>query len=359
MTYRFFTLSLLAFFALHATAQDSLKTLTFSGYIEAYYSYDFSEPANGDRPATFYNFNRHNEFNLNLGYLKAAYASSKVRGNLALMTGTYAQYNLAAEPTIIRNIYEANVGIKLSSRHNLWLDAGILPSHIGFESAVGKDCWALTRSLVAENSPYYEAGAKLTYTTPSEKLLVSAMALNGWQRIRRVEGNNTPAFGTQLVLKPSDRLTLNYSTFVGNDKPSTAKQWRHFHNLYGIFQCTPKTGLTVGFDLGFEQARPESDTWNTWYAPVVIVRQQLSDQWRLALRGEYYDDRHGVIVSTGTPNNFQTFGYSVNIDYLPTDNAVLRLEARGLSAGDAIFSDINGTATQGNFFVTASAAISF
>ncbi len=73
--------------------------------------------------------------------------------------------NYAAEPGILGNFYEGNVGIKLSENNNLWLDVGVFPSHIGFESAVGKDNWALTRSLNAENTPYFESGAKVSYTS--------------------------------------------------------------------------------------------------------------------------------------------------------------------------------------------------
>jgi hypothetical protein len=75
-------------------------------------------------------------------------------------------------------------------------------SHIGFESAIGKDCWNLTRSILADNSPYYESGAKLSYTSKNEKWFISGLILNGWQRIQRVEGNNLPAFGHQLTFKP-------------------------------------------------------------------------------------------------------------------------------------------------------------
>ncbi|OQW43057.1 MAG: hypothetical protein A4S08_10190 [Proteobacteria bacterium SG_bin4] len=70
--------------------------------------------------------------------------------------------NYAAEPGILGNLYEGNVGLKLSGSNNLWLDIGVFPSHIGFESAVGKDNWTLTRSLVAENTPYFESGAKIS-----------------------------------------------------------------------------------------------------------------------------------------------------------------------------------------------------
>jgi hypothetical protein len=50
------------------------------------------------------------------------------------MVGTYPQYNLASEQPLLKNIYEANIGVKISKKHNLWIDMGIMPSHIGFES---------------------------------------------------------------------------------------------------------------------------------------------------------------------------------------------------------------------------------
>jgi len=48
--------------------------------------------------------------------VKASYNANKVRGNFALMTGTYAQYNLANEQGLLKNVFEANAGIKLSKK---------------------------------------------------------------------------------------------------------------------------------------------------------------------------------------------------------------------------------------------------
>lgn len=105
---------------------------TFSGYIETYYSYDFGKPDNHTRPGFIYSHNKHNEVNLNLGFAKINYATDNIRGNFALMAGTYAEYNLATEQDLLKNVFEANVGVKILSKHNLWIDAGIMPSHIGF-----------------------------------------------------------------------------------------------------------------------------------------------------------------------------------------------------------------------------------
>jgi len=173
-----------------------------------YYSYDFGNPANHERPSFFYNFNRHNEANLDLGFINASYTSKNVRANFGLMAGTYAQYNLSAEQSMLRNLWQANVGVKLSGKKNFWLDAGVFPSHIGFESAVGKSCDALTRCIIGDNTPFYESGIKIGYTSDNSKWFLSGLVINGWQRIARVHGNNTPASEHKLRLLQTGKLPL-------------------------------------------------------------------------------------------------------------------------------------------------------
>lgn len=352
--------ALLSVISLNSFAQtDSTKNpLTISGYVETYYCYDLGNPSNHNRPGFIYSHNRHNEVNLNLGFIKAAYVNDKVRANLALMTGTYANANLAAEPGVLRNIFEANAGVKISQKKNVWVDAGIFASHIGFESAIGKDCWNLTRSILAENSPYYESGVKVSYTSDNERWFLSGLILNGWQRIQRVDGNNTPAFGHQLTYKPNSKVTLNSSSFIGSDSPDSTRQMRYFHNLYGQFQLTEKFGMIVGFDLGAQQKSTKSSKYNTWYSPILIMKYAPHEKICIAARGEYYSDANGVIINTGTINGFQTYGYSLNLDYQIRTNVVWRIEGRGFNSKDKIFT-LKDTPSSQNYFLTTSLAISF
>jgi hypothetical protein len=331
---------------------------TFSGYIEAYYQYDFNKPSDNNRPGFIYSHNRHNEFNLNLGYLKGSYNTEMIRANIAVAAGTYMNANYAAETGGLKNVYEANAGVKISKKINLWLDAGIFSSHIGFESAVSKDCWTLTRSMMADNSPYFESGAKLTFQSDNEKWLLSGLLLNGWQRIKRVDGNSLMSYGTQIQYKPGTSILLNYSTFIGTDKPDTTRQWRYFHNLYTIIKITSKFSITAGVDIGSEQKVKGSNAMNTWYSTVLILKYAPSSKWALAARGEYYNDKNGVIIVTETPNGFQTAGFSANIDYAPTTNALMRLELRSLNSKDDIFTRGSGI-TNRNTFITCSIAVGF
>ena len=133
---------------------DSTKSLNVTAYIETFYSYDFSKPFNNEKPDFNYNYKKNNQLNVNLAFLKANYQSKRIKSNLALMTGNYAMYNLSSESNWAKPLLEANVGYKPFEKHNFWIDASVMPSHIGFESAIGSDCWNLSRSILAENSPY-------------------------------------------------------------------------------------------------------------------------------------------------------------------------------------------------------------
>lgn len=346
----------LIFFTLDLFAQkDSLTAFSFSAYGEIYYGYDFSNPANHERPYFLYNHKRHNEVNINLVYAKGNYTTAGARANLALMTGNYAQYNLAAEPTLLQVIYEANAGLKLSKRHNLWLDAGILPSHIGFESAVSADCWTLTRSLSAENSPYYETGIKLGFANARENLAINLLFLNGWQRIQRPVGINRPTAGMQLNWKPNPFLTLNYSNFIGTDKPDSLDAWRTYHNLYGIWE-PGKWGVIAGFDVGTDKT--VDGDYGAWMTPVVIVRRKISEQLKIACRAEYFTDAEEIIIPTGMENGFRSWGFSTNLDYQILGNMLFRLEGRWLRAQEEIFT-LDSRPNENNFAATLSLSARF
>ena len=350
-----------------ATTAAPNAGLTMSGYVEAYYTHDFTAPkTDQERPGFLYNHKRNREVNINLAFLKAAYATERLRANLAVQVGTYAQYNYAAEQGLLKNVFEANAGVKLAKNRDLWLDAGIFSSHIGFESAISKDCWTLTRSILAENSPYYLSGAKLAYNSPNGKWTLLGSVLNGWQRIAKLPGYSGMAVSTQVQYRPSSLLTLNWSSFLGSDRPDSLKQGRFFNNLYAIINPTGKFGVILGFDIGADRKpvinamtdqRVGSGSY-VWYSPVIIARYKTSDKSYLNGRVEYYDDKNGVIIATNTANGFQTLGYSLGYDYAILSNALFRIEGKVYDSKDAIFSTDSG-ASKTNVSLTTSLAISF
>ncbi|MFN6037134.1 MAG: outer membrane beta-barrel protein, partial [Bacteroidota bacterium] len=224
------------------------EKITFGAYIENYYAYDLDAQKNQLRQPFYYNHAQRNEINMNLAMIKIGYSDDNHRGQLSLMTGHYAQYNLAAEPVLLQNVYEASVGFKI--KKNLWLDVGVFPAHIGCESAIGKENFTLTRSLIAENSPYFETGAKLNYDRGG-KWAFTFLVLNGWQNIKETNGDK--ALGTLVTYKPTQKLTINSCSFAGNEKADTAKQYRLFHDLNFLWNASEKFSMILAVDVGVQQ----------------------------------------------------------------------------------------------------------
>lgn len=315
---------------------DSLPRplITWSLYTDLYIGARVPSGADHHLAPFLYNFNRTGTLAVNLALARVGLTHRRIRANVAVHAGTYVNDNYASEPEWLRPFSEVSVGAALDRKKRMWLDAGIIPSHIGFESAVGMDNANLTRSLLAENSPYYLAGARLTWR-PDTVWEVAALVCNGWQRIRPVPGNTLPGFGTQLVVRPRTGMALNWSTFIGTDDPDSTRRVRFFNNLYGLLALGPKWSLTAGFDVGMQQHSKGSGAMDVWLSPVLIAR--WTPLWRLALaaRAEYYRDGQGVIVADGPRWGGGIVGASVNVDLWLTRHLALRTEGRWLGGTQA------------------------
>src|SRR5690606_23658924 len=150
---------------------------------------------------------------------------------------------------------------------------------IGFESAISTDNYTLTRSILAENSPYFLASAKVTYQ-PNPRWEFATLLVNGWQRIPRVEGNTMPPSGTQVVYTPTETPTFNWSTFIGTDDPDVTRRMRYFNNIYTQFRLSEKVGIIAGFDIGTQQTTKSSEQYDYWYSPVIIGQYSITDVWK-------------------------------------------------------------------------------
>ena len=326
---------------------------SFSGYLETYYSYDFNQPEAPMKLPFMYNYNRHNEFNVNLGLVRVKAEYDNVYASLALQSGTYVEDNYANETTKIIN--EAYVGLYLDQAQKNTVEFGILPSYIGFESATTGANLTLTRSMLAENSPYFMTGVKYTYK-PNNQWQFSGLVTNGWQRINKPDKNISPALGSQIVYKPKENSTFNWSTFMGKELYNGQWGMRYFSNWYWDKQWNAEWRTILGFDAGMQTDVTDNDSKLFWMSPVMMVQYTLTPKWQTAFRAEYYQDKDNVIITT--EDSFKTFGISFNIDYLLNDKVKFRTEARHLNSQEKVFVK-EASLTNNNFYITTSLAFEF
>ena len=333
-------------------AQDTIipskVKIDFSGYLETYYSYDFNRPLTEMNQNFLFNHNRHNEFNLNIGLIKSTISYENCYAKIAIQAGTYVNDNYSKEDLKLFN--EAYIGVYLDKAQKTSIEAGIFASHIGFETATSHSNLNLTRSILAENSPYFLSGVKFNYK-PNEKWTFTGLLNNGWQRINKPNREALPAFGSQIVYKSSVKSTLNWSTFVGDEPIDGNLRTRYFSNLYWDYQWNVKWRTIAGFDIGF-QKKMEEKGYSYWYSPVLISQYTINPKWQTSFRTEYYQDVDNVIIAANN-GKFKTFGNSINLDFLPNTKVKIRTEARWLHSDEPAFLR-NESLVKDDFFMTTS-----
>ena len=341
---------------LHAQSPDTTTKIRINGFVDAYYAYDVTRPFDGERRFTT-QVVRHDEANVNLAWIGLSLERRRVHARVALQAGTSVQSNYAGEPRngassgpeLARNIQEAFVGVKLSD--NVWIDGGIYYSYIGLETWPSSDNPTYTRSLVADYTPYYLSGVRLTWqATP--KLSAQLHVVNGWQNIS--ENNRSKSVGGRIDYAFSPGLTVSYANFLGNERPSGSLSRLRIFN-----QFMAKGSLPSGTQWQGQVDAGRQDS-SDWYGLVAIVKQPLTSRVALVGRVERYSDPDQVIIASGAALGFVGNGASVGLD-VQIDNGVLwRTELRGIRTTARLFSE--GAAqrpTDNNGVLVTSLSIAF
>jgi hypothetical protein len=354
---------------LPAQAADTAAKVTFGAFVDIYYAWDFGRPPTMDRsfaggaPFTTQPA-RHNEFNVNLAFIDARLESPDLRGRLALQVGTSVQSNYAGEPAtgvvsgplLSRLIQEAVVGVRL--RRSLWIDAGIYLSHLGLESWISRDNLTYTRSLVADYSPYYQSGAKLTWSL-RKSFEAQLHLVNGWQNIS--ESNSGKGVGLRADWTPTPAITVSGYNLVSQE---AGRRIRALHGA-GAKATVGRIVLLAQADLGMQQNSAANGRAAHWYGYTAIGRATLSPSSALSVRFERFDDDEQIVLATGSlgpiaNSPFRGYGESIGLDLSRHSRVLWRSELRAFQNSGASFP--NGTsmsAKRSNAFAVTSLAISF
>lgn len=325
-----------------AAVADTAIKVTFGGFVDGYYAYDFNRPPSIDRSYTTQPA-RHNEFNINLAFVEAKVDGTRVHGRLALQAGTSVQSNYAGEPTVgsvsgsslSRHIQEAFAGYRVADK--LWIDGGIFFSHIGNETWISRDNWTYSRSFVADYTPYYETGVRAVWQA-TNKFTVTGVVVNGWQNIS--ETNSDKAVGLRLDYALSPTVTASYDNFFGNEQPDTARsRLRILNEALLKAQVTSAFGIELTADYGL-QGRANGNGNDAFYIGAVVGRYALSSKVALNGRVEYFSDRNSVLTTVPAgANGFRSGGASIGVDVIPQSRLMWRTELRGFTARDHVFPD--------------------
>lgn len=298
--------------------------LKLEGGVDAYYGLNFNQPEDAVSfiPGTGTTAKRANEFSVNLATLGVSVAPEPVGFRLLLGYGTAMEVlhagepeGIAAGPDVWRYVQQASVSFE---RGPLTLEAGVYPSHIGFESLQSQLNWTYTRSWMGELSPYYQTGLKGTWRF-SDAWSAQLHLLNGWQNIG--DNNRGKALGTQVAYA-GKRLSTSFNTFIGAEGAEGSDGLRLFGDVVATYKVTDAFSLGFTADAGTQKV-PEADS-ALWYAAGLNARVQLAEPVALAVRAEFFRDRDGLISGTAQRLTEGT----LTLEMKPAEHLTLKVEAR-------------------------------
>ena len=334
---------------------EGLK-VNFNGYFDAYFVTDNDNvPQNQgmdfNRQLAFSNHYK-NTFGLNTAQLGAKITYKDIaRSTITLHTGHFQEITT---PTDSKTPYlqQANMGIQFAK--DFWIDAGYFFTHIGGESALLKDNWLSSYSMVTYYEPFYQSGIKVSYE--GEKFLACVHLLNGNGILE--DNNYNKSLGWQFGYKFSDAFNISYAGILGNEEPGSPNNAKthHLHNIVAQVNVTPEFSLKGQFDLALKSdiRDPENFTKTingTFMGAGLTAHYDFIKQLGGTFRFAYINDKDGV-YNTYLQNGLDL---TLGAEYKPYEKSYIRLEGRMLqfdSDKNKIFTDADGKKTNSRMEVS-------
>ena len=333
------------------TVADSPLRLTIDGFVGAYYSYVFQDPANGISNGRLFS-SRHNTIAVSgasVGFeLRYGAAFLYVAPWYGLTPATIYEgepeapvANSAVGPSdssVWRYLRAAQAGFEFGS----WkIDAGLFVSPIGIEGIAAKDNWLWSSSWQNFLFPFYHFGARTHYTT-DDGYTLGFWVVNGFSGA--VDANDAKSIIVTAAgaLGGGQWQVLYYGGVERPDPQVLDMAWLHHIDAWLTIPLTERFEVAGQVDFGFEP----NELGVAWYAAgSAYARYAITDYLLVAIRLEVYGEQRAEDNGRRTAPLFLPVDWvaagSVAVELRPVEHAAVRLEYRhdeaegGLFFGDA------------------------
>ncbi len=167
------------------------------------------------------------------------------------------------------------------------LDVGLFGTVAGLEVAESHLNWNYSRGILwAWNEPFSHLGAK--YSRPVSDTFTGAVLLvNGFDNA--FDQNSGKSYGLQGSLAPSDAFNTTLTWIHGPENEGTTSGWQRDLSWNAYLGISDRLETMVNMDA-IQAVSPDGATALTWGLGGYL-RFHLNDQWRLAERFEFMNDR--------------------------------------------------------------------
>lgn len=319
---------------------DFIKSIKPSFYLDTSYEYNFNNPRSGVNSLRIFDTDA-NDFNIHLFQL-AFKKTPTTEGGLASLIGFGVKLDFGEDADIIGSsglgdpddefdLQEAYIHILAPVGNGLNIYAGKFVTLAGYELIESKDNPNFSRSfLFGFAIPFTHTGLRLNYGAGPVGLTLGVN--NGWDNVD--DNNDGKTIESQVSLSLGN-ASLYVTGYFGPEQDQVDSDWRELITVVGMLTLMEKLTFVVDADFGWEQGVTNADLGLdddsvSWWGVAGYIIYDINDIFRLALRGEYFDDSDGF--RTGTDQHL--FEITPTLSIKPfcnkgmLDNLVLRLEYR-------------------------------
>lgn len=377
------------------------KYFTPSILLDLNYNYSFNNPIDNTVVGSTA-LARHNELQLAALHFGGDFFYNHVRARVMTQFGTRStvvprndfspyrgQYDLA---NVYRYLSEAYAGYHFNKWYGINVDFGLFMSYIGLNSFYQAENWEYQASFTSDNTPWFFNGVRIQIH-PTKNLKIEPWIINGWQSYGKF--NSMPGIGGAITyMSNNGKLKLITNNYYGSDAAGIPQRKR-FHSdnsvLVKYFDRPERKGITrmafsltgdIGFEKGggvngFDNSDPNNPA-QYFLSAMFYNRVWFAKRWAWTLGGGWMKNpgRYLVLYPTGeasplpNPTNptqtagrfpfsanpgdpFEGWDASTNIDFIPNQNILFRLEFVHRESSVPYFAGRGGVTSQTGLTTTA------
>lgn len=200
--------------------------------------------------------------------------------------------------------------------------------------------------------PFTHTGARGYYKF-SDAVSFIAGVNNGWDNLRDTNSQKTLELGASFA--PTKNFSLAAQGYSGTEQIanypaiSTVQGTRNLVDIVATFNPNDRLSLVLNYDYGSQQnATLINGRTGTakWEGLAGYVNYQISEQWRVSLRGEQFNDKDGyrTVVEPGKTSGQKWKEATLTVAYLPSKSVELRAEVRADKSDQKVFLQSDGSA---------------
>lgn len=305
----------------------------FKGFAASSYNLDFPKPANSRNPVRGYALDdrKLKLDGLNLDFEYGLTGDNQVGFRLdTVLGGSYPRIDSASG--LFRDPYTGysntdfdirQAFMRYSVDSNLSIDAGKFATHVGYEIMPGVDGKNAhgTPAYGYTFNPYTHTGVRVNYTVNDEVSLIGMVVL-GADNFQ--DTNRSVSFGGQVNWHPTSDFSLIFNVLDGPERAYNDRDRRRYYDIVANYKVIPEVNLGLHAFTSTEEglAALNGTAWVNGFS--LYVQAQLSEQFWLNLRQEFYNDPFGI--RSGNPAHIRAF--TITPEYRITPDWAVRLDIR-------------------------------